>query len=185
MFIHEKIKILLGQQNLNRAELHRKIKTGFGKKAITYLTLGRILSSEGKIRETSLAQIARALGISLHDIKKDTDRQENFIRHDFNKKAYLEIANLESDILVGRLILLSKGKTPLQQDPAGKGKFIKYINGVHGTITCNVNTKEGLIKKDIKYGVSFYFDSTQPHHFENNTNRKAACVLIQSPKCFS
>ncbi len=187
MFIHEKIKVLIDQQNLNRAELHRKIKAEFGKKAITYLTLGRILSGERKVREASLAQIARALGISVHDIKKDTDRQENFIRHDYNKKTYLEIDNLatnnlESNLLIGRLILLSKGKTPVQQDPAQKGKFVKYIHGLHGTIQVIVNSREGLIKKDIKYGESFHFDSTQPHYFENNTKRKAACLLIQNPK---
>lgn len=182
MKIHEKIKLMLKEKGLNLKALHREIVNLFEENAITYLTLLRTIHGQTKLRESSLFQIASALGEKTEDIRKDTDEEEKFTRFGYNKKAYLEIESNTLNFLTSRLVLLAGGKTETEQDPSEKGDFVKWLYGLQGELTCAV-VKKGIPEKHIvRKNESFYFLSTNPHHFENPTNKKAVCLLIQNPR---
>jgi uncharacterized cupin superfamily protein len=77
-----------------------------------------------------------------------------------------------------RLLLEPGGKTKLEQDPIELGKFEKWVYCLKGKITCVVGQERHLLQKD----EVITFQSTIPHHFENNSSKTAACIIIQNPK---
>lgn len=182
MKIYEKIKLLLDQRGWNLSEFHRKIKDLFEKNTVAYLTLYRTVHGETKVRESTLFQIASALGIKPEELKEGTDAQDKYSRYAYNKKAYLEIIHNELPFLTARLVLLPGAKTQTEQDPAEKGDFIKWLYGLQGEITFIVVKESGVEKHLITKGESLSFRSTNPHYFENTTSKKAACLLIQNPR---
>ncbi|HPN88010.1 MAG TPA: hypothetical protein PLH56_01590 [Candidatus Omnitrophota bacterium] len=182
MKINERIKILLEENSWTLADLHREISRVFEESAITYLTLLRTIHGKTKLRESTLFQIATALGKTPEDIRKDTEEEEKFTQYSYNKKAYMEIESSPLNFLTARLILLPGAKTETEQDPQEKGDFIKWIYGLQGEISCVV-IKDGLEQRQkIKKNETFYFPSTCPHYFENQNTQKAIGLLIQNPK---
>ena len=188
MKIHEKIKVLLKEKGWKVKTLHREIVDLFEDNAIVYLTLGRIIRGQTKLhdrlRESTLFQIATALGTTPLEIRKDTEEEEKFILLEYNKKAWLKIDNNNLEFLTGRLFLLPGARTEKEQDPIERGNFVKYIYGLHGEVTCVVTRDNREEKHHIKKNESFFFSSTHPHYFENNAGQKATCLLIQNPKYY-
>ena len=182
MKIHEKINLLLKEKRWRFKDLHREISSLFEENAITYLTLLRTIHGETKLRESTLFQIASALGQTPADIRKDTEEEEKFTHYSYNKKAYLEIESGHLDFLTARLVLLAGAKTEIEQDPAERGNFVKWLYGLQGETTCVVMAKNGPQRHIIRKNKSFYFHSTRPHYFENHTDQKSVCLLIQNPK---
>jgi len=182
MKLHEKIKLIIEKEGWNLSALHRKIVELFEDHPIAYLTLYRTVNGQTHVRESTLFQIASALGMSPEDIRKDTDEEAKFIRYGYNKKAYLEIETGSLDFLTARLVLLAGAKTETEQDPVEKGNFVKWLYGLQGETTCVVTTENGAEKHIVGKNESFAFKSTNPHYFENNTGKKAACLLVQNPK---
>lgn len=182
MKINEKIKSLLKNNSWKLTDLHKEIEKIFESNSITYLTLLRTIHGKTKLRESTLFQIATALGKTPEDIRKDTDEEEKLTHYSYNKKAYLEIESTPLNFLTARLILLPGAKTEPEQDPSEKGPFIKWLYGLQGETTCIVLTEKGEERHRIKKNESFYFLSTYPHYFENPTTQKAVCLIIQNPK---
>ena len=182
MNINEKIKLLLKEKTWKLKDLHRKILELFEDNSITYLTLLRTIHGQTKLRESTLFQIATALEKTPDEIRKDTDEEEKFARYGYNKKAYLEIESTPLSFLTAKLVLLPGAKTETERDPLEMGNFVKWIYGLQGEVVCAVTTEKGEEKHNIKKNESFYFNSTQPHYFQNNTNKKAVALLIQNPK---
>lgn len=182
MKVYEKIKQLLEEKGWKVKTLNKEIQALFEDNAVHYYTLLRNLHGKTNLQESTLFQIALALGKTPAELKKNTDDEEKFIRLEYNKKACLEIENNSLEFLTGRLTLLPGAKTENEQDPIEKGKFIKWLYGLRGEVTC-VLTNAGVEKKYIiKKNETFFFISTEPHHFENKTSKKAVCILIQNPK---
>lgn len=184
MQLSEKLRILLDQHNINLQDLHKKIKEIFGNHSVAKTTLYRTLNGLTNIRESSLMQIAQALNITVEEIKKDTEQQESYIRYDYNALAYYETTNSKLPFMAGRLVILPKGKTAIEQMPAEKGEFVRWIQGIKGTVSCIIMDKDKTIKQDVKYGETFHFNSTIPHYFENTTKQKAICTLVEYPRHF-
>ncbi|MBN1869523.1 MAG: hypothetical protein JW847_02970 [Candidatus Omnitrophica bacterium] len=182
MKVHQKIKLLLEEKDWTLKMLQRAIEELFEGNAVTYLTLLRTIHGQTKLRESTLFQIATALGKTPEEIRKETDEEEKFIRFGYNKKAHLEIESTNLDFLTARLVLLPQAKTETEQDPAEKGVFVKWLYGLTGETTCVVMTENGSERHTIRKNESFSFRSTYPHYFENNAGKKAVCILVQNPK---
>ena len=97
MKIYEKIKIVLKEKGWKLKDLHREIADLFEGNAVTYLTLLRTVHGQTQLRESTLFQIASALGQTPADLRKDTDEEEKFTHYGYNKKAYLEIESSNLD----------------------------------------------------------------------------------------
>lgn len=182
MKIYEKIKILLKEKGWNLTLLHKEIADLFEENAITYLTLHRTLAGKTNLRESTLHQIAAALGKTPKEIREGTDEEEKVTHYSYNKKAYLEMEINNLKILTAKLTLLPGAKTATEQDPPEHGDFIKWLYGLKGELNCVVTTENGPQRHIIRKDESFYFYSTHPHYFENPAGKKAVCLLIQNPK---
>lgn len=182
MKIHEKIKLILQEKGWTLKQLQREITDRFEENSITYLTLLRTVHGETKIRESSLFQIASALGMMPRDIRKGTDNEEEYIYVRYNKKAYWEVEKNDIGFAQGRLILLPGAKTEPLKDPEEIAPFVKWIYGLQGEMTCVVNTESGIEHFKITKNQSCHFKSTDFHYFENNTDKKSICLVIQNPK---
>lgn len=182
MKIHEKITLILKEKGWTLKRLQREIIERFEENAVTYLTLLRTVHGETKIRESSLFQIASALGMMPRDIRKGTDDEEEYLYIRYNKKAYWEIEKNDICFAQGRLVLLPGAKTEPLKDPAEIAPFVKWIYGLQGELACVVMTESGMQHFQIKKNQSCYFKSTDFHYFENNTYKKAICLIIQNPK---
>ena len=182
MKVYEKIKQLYKDKGWNLTNLHEQIVALFKEDATSYRTLHRTVHGETSLRESTLFQIASALGTSPDELRKNTDEEPKFTYFTYNKKAYLEFEATELNFLVGKLVLLPTAKTETEQDPSEHGNFVKWLHGLQGEMTVVITTPEGQKKQVIKKGEDFYFHSTNPHYFENHTSKKATCLLIQNPK---
>ncbi len=183
MKVYEKIKIVLKENGWKLKDLHRKIADLFEENAVTYLTLLRTVHGQTQLRESTLFQIASALGMRTEDIREDTDQEDSVARYGDPKRAYIEVEATNLNFLTARLVVLPGAKTEKEQDPIERGDFVKWLYCLQGEITCVILTKDGAEERHvIVKNKSFCFKSTQLHYFENNTNKKAACLLIQNPK---
>ncbi len=97
----------------------------------------------------------------------------------------MEIESTNLNFLTARLVLLPQAKTETEQDPAEKETFVKWLYGLTGETTCVVMTENGTERHTIRKNESFSFRSTYPHYFENNTGKKAVCILVQNPNIFN
>lgn len=183
MKIYEKIKQLLKEKKWKLNKLHEEIVELFEANAISYRTLLRTVHGETKLRESTLFQIASALGKSTEDIRKETDEEESLTRYGDPQRAYIEVEPTNLDFLTARLTILPGARTEKEQDPIERGDFVKWLYCLQGEMTCVIITKEGEERHTIsKRNKSFYFKSTELHYFENTANKKALCLLIQNPK---
>lgn len=191
MKLHEKIRQTRKEKNLSLLDLENILKGIFGKNALRYNTLYRIEKGLRDARISSLSQICIGLGISIKELKEGTEAEEHpslaeIIRkrdkiasYVYSEKAVAQILSRDKlTFLALRLILEPGGKTKLEQDPVELGNFQKWLYGLKGAVTCVIGQEKHLLKKD----ESLHFESTIPHYFENNTNQKAICLIIQNPR---
>jgi len=182
MKVHKKIKLLLAEKGWKLTTLQKEIDGLFEENAIQYRTLLRTIHGETKLRESTLFQIASALGTTPEYVRKDTDEEEKFIHFCYNKRAYLKVEVNNLDFLTAKLILLPFAKTEILQDPAEKGTFAKWLYGLQGETTCIIMAKNGMEHHKIGKNESFSFKSSDAHYFENTSEKKSVCLLIQNPK---
>jgi len=183
MKLHEKIKLLIEERNWTIKDLQRKIEDRFDEDSIKYLTLLRTIHGETKVRESTLFQIALALGMWPKDIRKDTEDEEEFIYCRYNKLAYWEIEKNDLSFAQGRLILKPGARTESLKDDIEIAPFVKWLYGQQGSVTVTIINEDSVEEKhSIEKYQSFYFKSTTAHYFENTSDKKAVCLLIQNPK---
>jgi len=128
MKLHEKIKKIRREKGLSLKELHRLIINDFKEGAITYRTLQRIEAGDTDGKGSSLHQLCTALGVSLSELKKDTEEQTRPIdlikrgkrlgRYVFSASAYADLLIRQNrNFMVTELVLKPQGKTKLELDP--------------------------------------------------------------------
>lgn len=190
MTLGEKIRQIRKEKGLSLTALKQKLASIFGKKALRYNTLYRIEKGLRDPRISSLSQICVGLGVSLKELKEDTEVEESHLvdlikkrdkiaQYIHSDKAQVHILTREKQPFAAlRLLLESGGKSKIEQDPIELGKFEKWIYGLQGKVTCVVGQESHILGRDEVIS----FESTMPHHFENNTSKKASCIIIQNPK---
>lgn len=128
MKLHEKIKKIRLEKGLTFKELHLKIFNEFRENAVAYRTLLRIEAGDTDGRGTTLYQISTALGMSLSELKKDTEEENRPVdlvkktrrlgRYIFNEKAYAELMMRQNhNFMATELVLGPGGSTKLERDP--------------------------------------------------------------------
>lgn len=128
MKLHQKIKSTRLEKGLSLKELHRLIVNYFRERAITYRSLQRIEAGDTDGRGSSLHQISAALGMSLRDLKKDTEEETRSVdlikrnkrlgRYVFSEKAYADLLMRQNrNFMIMELVLKPQGKTKMEQDP--------------------------------------------------------------------
>ena len=201
MKMHEKIKKIRKQKELNLKELHRLIVNDFKEGAITYRTLQRIEAGDTDSKGSSLHQIGTALGITLSELKKDTEEENRPVdlvkknrrlgKYIFNEKTYAELLMRQNrNFMAIELVLGPEGKTRLEQDPGadaenedslgtiGNKTFEKYIYCLKGKVNCFVDKDKYMLSK----GDGLSFESWRPHWFENPSKSESRCIVFQNPR---
>ena len=190
MKLYEKIRLIRKQKGLSLTDMETRLKDIFGNKALRYNTLYRIEKGLRDARIASLSQICIGLEVSLKELQEGTEaekfslvdhitKRDKIARYIYTQNAYAEILSKEKQPFLAVRLTLGPGvKTNLEQDPAELGHFEKWIYGVKGKITCVVGQEKIVLAKDEVIS----FESTIPHYFENDTPKKASCVIIQNPK---
>jgi mannose-6-phosphate isomerase-like protein (cupin superfamily) len=128
MKLHEKIKKIRLEKGLSLKELHLMIFNDFRENAVTYRTLLRIEAGDTDSRGTTLYQISSALGMSLSELKKDTEEENRPVdlvkktkrlgRYVFNETAYAELMMRQNhNFMATELVLRPGGSTKIERDP--------------------------------------------------------------------
>lgn len=128
MKLYQKLKNIRQEKGLSLKEFHRLIVNYFRERAVTYRTLQRIEAGDTDGRGSSLHQISTALGMSLRDLKKDTEEETRAVdlikrnkrlgRYVFSEKAYADLLMRQNrNFMVMELVLKPQGKTRIEQDP--------------------------------------------------------------------
>ena len=165
MKLHEKIKQIRIEKGLPLKELHRLILNDFKEGAVTYRTLQRIEAGDTDGKGSSLHQISTALGMSLSELKKDTEEENKPVdlvkrnrrlgRYVFNEKVYAELLMRQNrNFMAQELVLKPQGKTRLEQDPElnlGQEKFDQIKQILKGTELETSVLEEYKILKSEKY----------------------------------
>jgi len=195
MKIYEKIRhIRQNATKLSLKEFHKKLVDIFGDKALTYYSLCRIEKGHrDDIRITSLYQICTALGVSLKELKEGTDEEESKIvtiirraerannKYIYNKKASAEIISSKTlKFMAMELVISPGGTTSIEEDPIENDRFEKLVIVLQGELRAYLGSEQHLIKK----GDTLSFASNIPHHFENPSNKKARCIIVQNPRSY-
>lgn len=194
MKIYEKIKLLRKKSGQSLKDVHDKIISVFGDKALSYDSLSRIEKGyRASLRLNTLYQISTALDIPLKDLKEGTEEQESMVatimrnkdRQDkkfiYNEKAYaLVMSPKELDFLMMELFLAPKGKTQVEQDPMEDKVYRKLVSVEQGVVLIHIGEETHTLKK----GDSLSFKSSLPHYFENPLNTKARLTIVQNPKSY-
>jgi len=194
MKLGEKIRYIrktVKKMKLN--ELHLRLETIFGSKAISYKSLIRIERGQRDGRFKSIHQIACGLGMEVKELLSGTERElahEKAIladimrkkarsgKFEYSEKAFIEILSSDKGSFMGMELLLEPGgSTKVEEDP--EGTEILLI-GTKGKITADIHNE---VHK-IGVGDSIYFKSHLPHHFENHEKKPAKGIIIQNPKSF-
>lgn len=189
MELYEKIKEIRQVKKLSRDDLYKKLNAIFGAQTIKPNTIWRIESGLTSARASSLHQICIGLGVSLRDILagitpattivdfiKKEKRLDQFVYNELARAETLSSATLP--FLTQELTLLPAAVTNTEEDPIEVGKFKKWVYALSGKVTCVVGTE----KHDLNKGDCLSFESTLPHHFENNSAKKARCIIVQNPR---
>ena len=188
MQLHEKIRKIREEMGLTIQEIYERCVTIFGnEKAISYRTIQRI--ERGRISKfSSILKICCALGVSLEELLKDTEmeqslairKKERIDEYTYNEKVHASVVSSPSrSFLALELTLAPKGKTQIEQSPTD-GNFEKWIYVIEGELTCYVGKEKYILKsKD-----SITFNSSIPHHMENNGKKTCICTALQNPKHF-
>lgn len=189
MELRQKIEQVRHQKKMSREDLYNRLKEIFGNNAIKPNTIWRIESGLTSARMSSLHQICVGLGVSLKELLEDVEqkpklvdiikkkqRLEQFV---YNEKARAEILSPPNLIfLTQELTLLPAGATKLEQDPIELEKFQKWIYCLSGVVECIIGTERHILNK----GDCLSFESNIPHHLENNSSRRARCLIVQHPR---
>ena len=189
MELHERIKQLRQEKKMSRESLYERLKDIFGEKAVKPNTIWRIESGLTAARASSLHQICVGLGVSLKELLGQTEPESRLVdivkqnkridQYVYNQKAQAEILTPpQRSFLVQELTLSPGGQTRTEEDPIEVGKFEKWIYCVAGKVTCVVGTEKHTLNK----GDCLSFQSNIPHYFENNSSRKARCLILQNPR---
>lgn len=177
MKIQTKIQALLKEKKWNLSVFHKKIIAHFGRKSIAYLTLYRTINGHTQMRATTLTQIATALNLSPEKLTEGTCLESMTNQINYDKNNFLKIDKNNLGFTTARLHLNPGGKTPAEKESS-----IKWIYGLQGEITCLMATENGEERRVIRKNEHFGFSCHYPHHFENNSKRKAVCLLINNPQ---
>ena len=188
MKLHEKIAKIRKKKGLKISDLHRKLKSIFGNKALSYRTLLRLEKGHADGRGTSLYQICMGLNITLEELKKGTDediffadympknrRQGKYVYSD--KATAFILSGAKRNFLPLELVLEPGAKTKIEKDPDGEVKFEKWVYVLQGELNCVVKDKKIILKKSDCVS----FDSRLAHCFENTSSKKTSCIIIQNP----
>jgi len=186
----QKIRQVRKEKKLTLYALEKRLKEMLGKEALRYNSLSRIEKGVRKARPSSLSQICLGLGISLEELKKGTveekfsslgsfKKNDNVPQYVYSQKAFAQILTFKNQpFQTLRLVLAPRGEARPKQDPLTLGKFTEWLYGLRGKITCVVGPDRYILNKD----EVLYFENNLPYFFENNTRRKASCIIIQCPK---
>lgn len=189
MKVYEKIKQIRQEKRMSREDLYKRLQDIFGDKAIAPNTIWRIESGLTSTRASSLHQLCIGLGVSLKelldkievepklvDIVEKDKRADQYI---YNQKAQAEILTPHNrKFLAQELTLLPGGATRTEEDPIEVGKFEKLVYCLTGKVNCIIGTQRYTLNK----GDCLSFESNIPHYFENNSSRKAKCLIVQNPR---
>lgn len=189
MKLHEKIRKIRQEKGLTLKELHLKILNDFRENAVTYRTLLRIEAGDTDGRGATLYQISTALGMSLSELKKDTEEENrpvDFVkktrrlgRYIFNQGAYAELLMRQNHSFMASELVLEPGAgTKLERDPDSDVKFEKYVYCLRGVVTCYI----GKEKFTLKSGDGLTFPSSLGHWFENSAKGSCRCLIFQNPR---
>lgn len=128
MKLHEKIKKIRLEKGLTLKELHEMMFNKFKESTVAYKTLLRTEAGDTDGRGITLHQISTALGMSLSELKKDTEEENrpvDFIKkykrlgkYFYNEKANGELLMRQNrNFMVTELVLEPGGSTKLERDP--------------------------------------------------------------------
>ncbi|MFH1305872.1 MAG: cupin domain-containing protein, partial [Candidatus Omnitrophota bacterium] len=172
---------------------HEKLMDIFDSRAISYKSLIRIEKGRLDGRLNSIHQIACGLDMDVKELLADTERampREKGVLADmvqkktrrgkftYSDKAFIEILSSPRSSFIGmELVLEPGGATRSEEDPRQTEKLLIVTKG---KITTHVHDEVHTIA----FGDSIYFESHLPHYFENQGNKTARGILIQSPKSF-
>lgn len=189
MQLHEKIKKVREELGITIQEVYdRQVEIFGSKKATSYRTLLRI--EQGYIAKfSSVLKICCALGITLEELLKETEQESKLVirkkerldEYTYNDKVSASVVSAPNrSFLALELSVEPFGKTATEQSPKDKGLFEKWVYVLDGELACVVGEEKfRLFGKD-----TISFDSSLPHHFENNTKKKCSCLVFQNPKHF-
>ena len=196
MKLHEKIRhIRKNVLKMSLKDFHQKrLIALFGENAMSLESLLRIEKGYRHfIRANSLYQICAGLGITMKELKENTEEEGSRLvtiikagergrnKYIYNESAYAEILSDKGlGFLTLELTLEPGGKTKLEQDPLESQKYEKLVVVLQGTILCHIGTEEHLLKKDD----TLLFQSSIPHYFENPSKTKCRSIIIQNPKMY-
>lgn len=190
MKLYEKIRKIRKEKGLSLRKLHANLVEIFGNKALRYNTLYRIEKGLRDGRISSLSQICLGLGVSLKELKAGTEEDKpqvaTYIRKRDRTKQYVYSEKAQAQIISGanqsflaeQLNLEPGAITKLEQDSSELGKFEKWIYCLRGELTVTVGANKFTLAKD----EVLFFESTIPHYFQNSSDKKTSCLVIQNPK---
>jgi len=190
MKLHEKIRhIRKNVRRIKLRQLHMKLVQLFGIKALSYKTLLRIEKGHTDGRASSIHQICVGLGVTLQELKEGTEeemgvadivpRSGRHERYYYNEKVYAELLiSRKRRFLATALILPARAKTNIEADPSEVNQFEKWIYVTMGKLTMHISSDQ----YDLKKGDSLSFESSLPHFFENKSDSKAKCIVVQNPR---
>jgi len=189
MKINEKIRRIREKKGLSREELYQKLQAIFGERAVKPNSIWRIESGLTTARASSLNQICIGLGISLKELLGEREKESkvvDIVRKNKRIDQYVYAQRARADILtpmnreflVQELTLRAGGSTNTEEDPIEVGKFEKWVYCLTGKIICVVGKERHSLDK----GDCLSFESNIPHYFQNNSPRKASCLIVQNPR---
>ena len=189
MHIRDRVREIRKAKKLTQKQLFERIYALFGNKSITKRTLERIESGEVEARVSSLYQIALGLGVSIRALYEGVEQNEKtgFSRWDTYQGQFIyETDKAFAKLLSGRNIpfLAMKlhiepgAKTRQEQEPETEEKSIKWIYVLRGALKCYVENETYTLKRN----QCASFNSSKAHYFENISQTKTICLIIQYPR---
>jgi len=190
MLIGERIQTIRQEKKLKLIELQRRIKVMFGQRAIDYRTLRRIQSGETDPSEFSLYRISMGLGITLKELLEGIpeplikvipkDKPEGYYNYTPVKATAEKLSTRKlKGLLAQKLTIAASATTRLEQDPSPlpDKAYQKWIYCLKGELIVSAGNEKITLKR----GDCCFFDSHNPHYFENTSKKISQCLVLQSP----
>lgn len=187
MTLGEKIKNLIKKSSFQTiGAFHQEILRVFEKQAISIRALSQIINNRSQAREKTLHQIAIILGITLSELRKDTDAETLDHEDTLGVFAYNENAKLQSleshlSFMPTKLILKKSGQTVWEQDPIDSHQAVKWCAVIMGGVELALMGEFGEERKSFYKGATFSFDSRKKHFFSNIYKGTSVLYIIHSP----